>query len=369
MTASEPTTTPVRLRPEIAALPPYRQGRPAPANGFKLSSNENPWGPVPEVQEAIAAAAAEVNRYPDATALALRERLAERWGVSSDEVLVGAGSVSLLAQFVLAAAQPGDEVVYSWRSFEAYPGLVTVAGATSVQVPNRADHGHDLDAMAEAVTDRTRVVIVCSPNNPTGVAVTRDEFERFMARVPADRLVILDEAYAEFVRDDDAVDGSELTGRHPNLVVLRTFSKAYGLAGVRVGYAIGPVPILDAARATAIPLGVTAVATAGAIAAIQPEPEAELLRRVDVLARRRDDLRAALLAQGWPIPEAQGNFVWLPTGGRTVEVAERLFESGIVARAFPGDGIRISVGEAEAVDLLLRVLGELVGPSQEGPST
>lgn len=369
VTAPEPTTTHVRLRPEIAALPPYRQGRPAPENGFKLSSNENPWGPVPEVERAIAAAAAEVNRYPDATALSLRERLAERWAVSPDEVLVGAGSVSLLAQFVLAAAQPGDEVIYSWRSFEAYPGLVTVAGATSVQVPNRPDHGHDLDAMADAVTERTRVVIVCSPNNPTGVAVTREEFARFMERVPADRLVILDEAYAEFVRDDAAVDGSELTGRHPNLVVLRTFSKAYGLAGVRVGYAIGPVPILDAARATAIPLGVTAVATAGAIAAIQPEAEAELLRRVDVLARRRDALRADLIAQGWPIPEAQGNFVWLPTGDRTAEVAERLFESGIVARAFPGDGIRVSVGEEESVDLLLRVLGELVGPSQEGPST
>jgi histidinol-phosphate aminotransferase len=369
VTAPEPTTTHVRLRPEIAALPPYRQGRPAPANGFKLSSNENPWGPVPEVQQAIAAAAAEVNRYPDATALSLRERLAERWGVGSDEVLVGAGSVSLLAQFVLAAAQPGDEVIYSWRSFEAYPGLVTVAGATSVQVPNRPDHGHDLDAMADAITERTRVVIVCSPNNPTGVAVSRDEFERFMNRVPADRLVILDEAYAEFVRDDDAVDGSDLTGRHPNLVVLRTFSKAYGLAGVRVGYAIGPVPILDAARATAIPLGVTAVATAGAMAAIRPEAEAELLRRVDVLARRRDALRDALIAQGWPIPEAQGNFVWLPTRERTVEVADRLFEAGIVARAFPGDGIRVSVGEEESVDLLLTVLGELVGPSQEGPST
>lgn len=369
VTAPEPTSARVRLRPEIAALPPYRQGRPAPANGFKLSSNENPWPPVPAVEQAIAAAAAEVNRYPDATALTLREKLAERYGVTTDEVLVGAGSVALLAQFVLAAAGPGDEVVYSWRSFEAYPGLVTVAGARSVQVPNRGDHGHDLDAIADAVTDRTRVLIVCSPNNPTGVAVTRDEFERFMARVPADRLVLLDEAYAEFVRDEASVDGSELIGRHPNLVVLRTFSKAYGLAGVRVGYAIGPVEILDAARATAIPLGVTAVATAGALAALEPEAEAELLRRVDTLVERRDAVRTALVAQGWPIPEAQGNFVWLPTGERTVEVAERLFERGIVARAFPGDGIRVSVGEPESVDLLLRVLGELVGPSQEGPST
>ncbi|WP_425546216.1 histidinol-phosphate transaminase [Agromyces tropicus] len=341
-------------------MPAYRQGRPAPADGFKLSSNENPWPPVDGVAQAIAAAALEVNRYPDATALVLRERLAERYGVSPDGVLVGAGSVSLLAQFILAACAPGDEVVYSWRSFEAYPGLVTVAGATSVQVPNRADHGHDLDAMADAITDRTRVVIVCSPNNPTGVPVTAAEFERFMERVPADRLVLLDEAYAEFVRDDASVDGSTLIGRYPNLVVLRTFSKAYGLAGVRVGYAIGPVPILDAARSTAIPLGVTAVATAGAIAALEDANEAELLRRVDVLADRREALREALIAQGWEIPAAQGNFVWLPTGDRTVEVAERLFEAGVVARAFPGDGIRVSVGEEESVEVLLSVLEGLV---------
>ncbi|WP_353826967.1 histidinol-phosphate transaminase [Agromyces sp. SYSU T0242] len=360
MTASEPTTAQVRLRADIAALPPYRQGRPAPADGFKLSSNENPWPPVEGVERSIAAAVTEVNRYPDATALVLRERLAEIYRVSVEEVLVGAGSVSLLAQFILAACEPGDEVVYSWRSFEAYPGLVTVAGASSVQVPNRPDHGHDLDAMADAVTDLTRVIIVCSPNNPTGVAVTADEFARFMDRIPADRLVLLDEAYAEFVRDEAAVDGSTLIGRYPNLVVLRTFSKAYGLAGVRVGYAIGPVPILDAARATAIPLSVTALATAGALAALEPAHEAELMERVDALARRREALREALIDHGWAVPAAQGNFVWLPTGDRTVEVAERLFEAGIVARAFPGDGIRVSVGEHESVEVLLTVLKGLV---------
>ncbi|WP_157427229.1 histidinol-phosphate transaminase [Agromyces salentinus] len=366
MTASESTAPGIRLRPEIAALPPYRQGRPAPDDGFKLSSNENPHDPLPGVVEAVAAAASTINRYPDATALALRERLAARFGVTADEVIVGAGSVSLIAQFVLAAAGPGDEVVYSWRSFEAYPGLVTVAGATSVQVPNRPDHGHDLDAMADAITDRTRVVIVCSPNNPTGVIVTADEFEAFMARVPADRLVLLDEAYIEFVTDDEAVDGSTLLGRHPNLVLLRTFSKAYGLAGLRVGYAIGPVAILDAARATAIPLGVTAASSAGALASLEAAAEAELLERVSVIAERRDRLRAGLIAQGWPIPQAQGNFVWLPTGEHTVHVADRLFEASVVARAFPPSGIRISVGEEASVEILLGILGELVPTSQEG---
>lgn len=365
VTAPEPTGASVRLRPEIAALPPYRQGRPAPADGFKLSSNENPFPPLPGVVAAVAASANEINRYPDATALALRERLAERYGVSADEVLVGAGSVSLLAQFVAAAAGPGDEVVYSWRSFEAYPGLVTVAGATSVTVPNRPDHGHDLDAMAAAVTERTRVVIVCSPNNPTGVIVTAAEFEAFMAKVPSDLLVLLDEAYIEFVDAEASVDGRTLIGRYPNLVILRTFSKAYGLAGLRVGYAIGPVPILDAARSTAIPLGVTGGATAAALASLESAAEAELLERVAAIAARRDRLRAALVAQGWPIPQAQGNFVWLPTGDATAEVAERLFEAGLVTRAFPPEGIRVSVGEEESVDTLLRILGELVPASQE----
>jgi len=366
VTNPESTAPGIRLRPEIAALPPYRQGRPAPAEGYKLSSNENPFDPLPGVAEAVAATASQINRYPDATALALREKLAERFGVSADEVLIGDGSVALLAQFILAAAAPGDEVLYSWRSFEAYPGLVTVSGATSVQVPNRADHGHDLDAMADAITERTRVVIVCSPNNPTGVTVTADEFEAFMARVPSDLLVLLDEAYTEFDRHEASVDGRSLIGRHPNLVVLRTFSKAYGLAGLRVGYAVGPVPILDAARATAIPLGVTAGGSAAGIASLEPAAEQELLARVDVIVERRTRLRDGLIALGWPIPEAQGNFVWLPTGAETVAVAERLFDAGVVVRAFPPEGIRVSVGEEASVEILLGILGELVPGSQEG---
>ncbi|WP_127794972.1 histidinol-phosphate transaminase [Agromyces sp. LHK192] len=357
MNAPEPT--PVRLRAEIAALPPYRQGRPAPEGGHKLSSNENPFDPLPSVRDAVAATAATINRYPDATALALREALAQRFGVTADEVIIGGGSVSLLAAFIQAAAGAGDEVVYAWRSFEAYPGLVTVSGATSVQVPNRADHGHELDALAAAVTDRTRVVIVCSPNNPTGVIVTADEFEAFMAKVPADLLVLLDEAYIEFVRDEASVDGATLLGRYPNLVILRTFSKAYGLAGLRVGYAIGPVPILDAARATLVPLSVTAASTAAAIASLQPEAEAELLERVGVLADRRDRLADALRATGWPVPHAQGNFVWLPAGEATVEAAEALWDAGVVARPFPGDGVRISVGDEASVDVVVETLRPL----------
>lgn len=331
-------------------MPAYKQGKPAAADSFKLSSNENPFDPLPGVLQAVHAASA-LNRYPDSSALPLRERLAAKFGVTADQVHVGAGSVALLAQLILAAAGPGDEVLYAWRSFEAYPSLVTVAGATSVPVPNRADHGHDLPEMAAAISERTRVVIVCSPNNPTGTIVTTEEFESFMAVVPRDILVILDEAYIEFVTDPEAVKGPALLARHPNLVVLRTFSKAYGLAGLRVGYALGPVGVLDAARSTAIPLSVTGIATAGAIASLGVERE--LMQRVRVIAERRDATWRALIGQGWNIPKPQGNFLWLPTGEATAEVAERLFAAGLVVRPFPGEGIRVSIGEQEAVEKLL----------------
>lgn len=358
---------PVRIRPEIAALPPYKQGRQAGADAFKLSSNENPFDPLPGVVDAMRSQVA-LNRYPDATAARLRHRLAERFGVTADEVHIGSGSVAIIAQLMLAAAAPGDEVVYAWRSFEAYPGLVAVAGGRSVEVPITADGRHDLDAMADAVTDRTRAVIVCSPNNPTGPIVTQAEFDAFVERVPADVLVILDEAYREFVTDPAAVDGAKVlaSGAHPNVVVLRTFSKAYGLAGLRVGYAIGHTRILDAARSTAIPLSVTAQAEEAALASLDAEDE--LRARVARIAERRDALAAALRDGGWRVPEAQGNFVWLATGEQTLAAAAAFEEGGVIVRPFAGDGIRISVGEAEAVDKVLAIAASIVETLPEGHS-
>lgn len=356
----------VRLRPEILATAPYRQGKPAPADAFKLSSNENPFDPLPAVVEAVAAAA--VNRYPDAAATLLTERLAERFGVSRGEVHVGSGSVSILAQLIQAAAGPGDEVLYSWRSFEAYPGLVTVAGATSVMVPNLPDHRHDLTAMAEAVTDRTRVAIVCTPNNPTGTIVTGDEFAAFMAAVPKDVLVLLDEAYVEFVTDPAAVNGAELLGRYPNLVILRTFSKAFGLAGLRVGYAVGPERILDAARATAIPLSVIDAAQRAALAAL--DHESEIMDRVAIIVSRRDEIFEGLQGQGWPVPRSESNFLWFPTGPDTAVANEIFLAHGVVARALAADGIRVSVGEAEAIERILAASEEIARalPSALAPS-
>jgi len=355
------------VRAEVAALPPYKQGKQAGAEAFKLSSNENPFDPLPGVLARVQAASA-LNRYPDAAANRLRARLAERFGVDVDGVHIGAGSVSILAQLVQATSGPGDEVIYAWRSFEAYPWLAVVAGSTAVQVPLTPDARHDLDAMAAAITERTRAVIVCTPNNPTGPIVTQAEFEAFVERVPSDVLVILDEAYAEFVTAPDAVDGARVLagGAHPNVVVLRTFSKAFGLAGLRVGYAIGHPRVLDAARSTAIPLSVTAHAEEAALASL--DAEAELIERVRTIAERRDRLAAALRAAGWRIPEAQGNFVWLPSGDETIEVAAAFDAAGLIVRPFAGDGIRISVGEEESVEKVLRIAASVVKDLPQGHS-
>ncbi|GAA3935962.1 histidinol-phosphate transaminase [Microbacterium soli] len=349
---TEPTLP--RIRPEIAALPPYRQGRQAGPDAFKLSSNENPFEPLPSVLEALTRTA-PINRYPDATAGALRARLAQRYAVDPDAVHVASGSVSILHQLVLGTSTVGDEVVYAWRSFEAYPSLPLVAGATGVQVPLAPGARHDLDAMADAVTGRTRAVIVCTPNNPTGPIVTSAEFAAFVARVPQDVLIILDEAYAEFVTAPDAVDGlaERVFEKHPNVVVLRTFSKAFGLAGLRVGYAIGHPRVLDAARTTGIPLSVTSAAECAGIASLDAEDE--LRARVAVIVERRTRLVEGLRAQGWDVPDSQANFVWLPAGERTVDVAAAFEAADLIVRPFAGDGIRISVGEEESIEKVLQV--------------
>jgi histidinol-phosphate aminotransferase len=353
----------VRLRPDIEALAPYRQGKPAAADAFKLSSNENPFDPLPAVLTAIAGAS--INRYPDATAEALRLRLADRYGVSEHQIQVGAGSVAVLSQLITAAAGPGDEILYSWRSFEAYPGLVTVAGATSVAVPNTPDHRHDLPAMADAITDRTRMIIVCSPNNPTSTVVTGPEFEAFMARVPESVLVILDEAYGEFVSgEEDAVHGIPLLARYPNLVVLRTFSKAYGLAGLRIGYAVGPEYVMDAARAAAIPLSVIESAQLAAIASL--DNEEQLLERVGRIAILRDQVWQSLVDQGWPVPRPTGFRPRSAARGSYRAAAEVFATHGIIARPL-GEGLRVSIGESESVDKLLSAGAEVIENLRTAP--
>ena len=349
-----------RPRPAVRDIPAYVPGRPpAPRRGvptYKLSSNENPHAPLPGVLAAAVEAAGRMNRYPDMGCTELYAALSAKLDVPSDHLAVGTGSVAVLYHLLQAFCETGDEVVYAWRSFEAYPIAVSVTGAVSVQVPLTADARHDLDAMAAAVTDRTRVVIVCSPNNPTGPAVGRDELDAFLATVPAHVLVVLDEAYREFVRPTDGsapFDGVELHRTHPNVVAMRTFAKAYGLAGFRVGYLVASPEVAAAVRACALPFGVSSVAQAAAVASL--EHEDELFERVEAVVAERTRMLDALRGQGWMPPEAQGNFVWLALGDRAVEFAAAAEQAGVMVRPFPGDGVRVSIGEPAGNDVLLEV--------------
>ncbi|MGC4999499.1 MULTISPECIES: histidinol-phosphate transaminase [unclassified Streptomyces] len=344
-----------KLRAELEGIPTYKPGKPASADGpaaYKLSSNENPYPPLPGVMERVAAAVAEFNRYPDMACGGLMAELAERFGVPVSHLATGTGSVGVAQQLVQATSGPGDEVIYAWRSFEAYPIITRISGATPVQVPLTPGDVHDLDAMADAITDRTRLIFVCNPNNPTGTVVRRAELERFLDRVPKDVLVVLDEAYREFIRDPEVPDGVELYRERPNVCVLRTFSKAYGLAGLRVGFAIAHEPVAAALRKTAVPFGVSHVAQEAAIASLQAEDA--LLGRVGSLVCERARVVEALRAQGWTVPETQANFVWLRLGERTMEFAAACEDHGVVVRPFAGEGVRVTVGETEANDLFLK---------------
>jgi histidinol-phosphate aminotransferase len=342
-----------RFRAVLSTFPPYKPGRiPAAVGGqaHKLSSNESPYGPLPSVAEVIAEAGRGVNRYPDNGAAALIAALADRFAVPAEHIAVGCGSVGVLQQLLEAVTDPGIEVLYAWRSFEAYPPLADLAGATSVRVPLR-DETHDLAAMAAAITSRTRLILVCNPNNPTGTVVGRRQLTEFLDQVPGDCLVVLDEAYREYIRDESVPDGVELYRDRPNVAVLRTFSKAYGLAGLRVGFLIGHPPVAAAVRTTMLPFTVSSVAQAAAVASLAAE--AELLERVESVVKERDRVRSALLADGWTVPVTEANFVWLRLGAHTTAFAEACERAGIAVRAFAGEGARVSIGTPEADDVLL----------------
>ncbi|NHN56693.1 histidinol-phosphate transaminase [Calidifontibacter sp. DB0510] len=350
----------VRLRQTLDAVPSYKPGKPAPPREdlvtYKISSNENPYPPLPSVLKVVQETAGAMNRYPDMAVRELTEAIAHRWGVTPEEVATGTGSVGVLGSLLQITCEPGDEVVYAWRSFEAYPIVVALAGAESVRVPLDADFRHDLAGMAAAVTDRTRLVIVCSPNNPTGPSVTDGELREFLGRVPSDVLVVLDEAYLEFVTATDAPDAMAVYRDFPNVCVLRTFSKAYGLAGLRLGYCIARPQVADALRKAAVPFGVTQLAQEAGIASIAAE--AELTERVDALVDERTRVLAGLREQGWRVPDSQANFVWLPLGDDAVPFAAAADAAGLIVRPFDGDGVRCSIGETEANDRLLEVCRE-----------
>ena len=351
-----------RLRSDLESLPAYKAGqRPTPREDlvvYKISSNETPFPPLPSVLDAISRAAADTHRYPDPFSMRLVEALSARFGVPAESIALGTGSVAVCGQIIASAAGPGDEVLYAWRSFEAYPIWTQIAGATSVQVPLLPDERHDLPAMLDAVTDRTRVIFLCNPNNPTGQVIMADELTAFLDAVPSDIVVVLDEAYREFIAGDDVLDGLTLLGRYPNLVVLRTFSKAYGLAALRVGFAVAHPAIAEVLRKTATPFGVSTIAEEAAIASLDAEDE--LLERVAHLVAERDRVWTALREQGWPIQRTEANFVWLRLGDRTADFVAACEEAGITVRPFAGEGVRITIAETPANDRIIEVAGRFL---------
>lgn len=354
--------SPIRPRAALSALPSYAAGKPpVPVEGlvaYKISSNENPWGPVPAAQEAIAHAAAGVHRYPDPATVRLREQIAQTLGVPAEDVVTAAGSLGALSQIIAAFAGTGadgvaDEVLYSWRSFEAYPILVTTAGAANVQVPNRPDGSHDLEAMLAAVTERTRVILLCSPNNPTGPSLSQAAVDDFLAKVPDDVVVVVDEAYREFQSDPDVVEGVRTYQAHPNVVALRTFSKAHGLAGLRVGFSLSQQPITQQLRKVTVPFAVTELAQAAAVATLT-NPD-QVAQRVNRITAERDRVQAELAQMGCWVPATQANFVWLDLAEDSERFVAACTEQALAVRGFAGEGVRVTIGEPEANDRFLQV--------------
>ncbi|HEY8534715.1 MAG TPA: histidinol-phosphate transaminase [Micromonospora sp.] len=362
---TRPSASPRALgltRRDLEALPSYVPGR-NPADiarevgipdAIKLASNEVPYGPLPGVVEAIAEAATQVHRYPDMGVVALREAIAERYGVDPDRVATGCGSVALAEHLARATCLPGDEILYAWRSFEAYPIITAVTGATSVRVPLTRQYGHDLPAMAAAVTERTRMILVCNPNNPTGTALRRAELDRFLDTVPDDVLVVLDEAYREFVTDPEVPDGLAAYGDRPNVVVLRTFSKAWGLAGLRVGFLVAHPEVAAAVRKVITPFSTNMAAQAAALAALRQEEEVR--RRCELVIAERARVIEAVRKRVPDVPESQANFIWLALREDATTFAAACEARGVIVRPFPGDGVRVTIGTPEENDAFLAVV-------------
>ncbi|SDS26120.1 histidinol-phosphate transaminase [Corynebacterium timonense] len=348
------------IRPDLSDLPAYVPGtRTTSPDTVKLSSNESAEGPLPSVRETLAAASAELNRYPDMGALEVRAAIARHLQLNPERVAVGTGSSALCQQLVTATAQPGDEIVFPWRSFEAYPIFTRIAGATPIAVPLTADQRLDMPALAAAVTERTRVIFVCNPNNPSGTTITTGEWNAFIEAVPRDVIVALDEAYFEYNRASDTPVATEEIVPHPNVVGLRTFSKAYGLAGARIGYAFGAPEIIEALNKVAVPFSVSSVAQAAALASL--EQQEELRRRVEATIHERDRFGEALA--DYDSPASQANFVWVPAhalDAPAAEYAQRLADHDVLVRAFD-EGLRITVTTERETEAFLAAWRRVTG--------
>jgi histidinol-phosphate aminotransferase len=356
---------------KLAAIPGYQAGVPkgkAPEaiseSGIaQLASNESPFPPHPAVVDAIARAASASNRYPDPDATLLRRRISERFEVDSPQIAVSNGSCELLLAAALALCEPGAEILYAWPSFSMYPYLAPLSGAREIRVALGENDEHDLDAMASEITAATQIVLVCNPNNPTGTHIPAERIGAFLERVPEHVTVLLDEAYAEFQTHDDPDAGADLRRDFPNLVVLRTFSKAYGLAGLRVGYALCAPAFRAAVDAVRQPFSVNAVAQAAGAEAVRHADD--VARRVESTVVERVTVEEGVRGLGLRTPDSHANFSWVHLGDADEgDVVEGLAEAGIVVRpgtplGDPGH-IRVSYGTSEENRRFLDALGRLL---------
>ena len=343
------------LRPELAALVPYEPGKPVEevqrelglARVVKLASNEGPYGPLPQALEAMARAADELNRYPDGGAYRLRAALAERHGVRFEELAVGAGADGVIDCLSQAVLEPGDEIVCGWPSFPSYVIYAVKLGAVAVKVP-LADRRYDLPALLEAVTERTKLVYVCNPNNPTGTMNTKAELDAYFERVPERVLTVVDQAYFEYIDDPDYPDAiAEHYANGRRVLVLRTFSKIYGLAGLRVGYAVGPAEVVTAIGKVRRAFDLTTQAQEAALASLGAEDE--LARRRSANREGRAELERILRRHGFePAGPAVANFLYADVGGDAQVLFDALLREGVIVRPLAGfgapDAIRVTVG-------------------------
>lgn len=351
-------------RADLDGLAIYSSVQPGPVPiVVRASSNEAP-GPVDKaIAAAVAAAVSDGGRYPAIGGQDMVDRLSSELELPACHIAVGDGSLSLLDRTLLAFLRPGDEVVMAWRSYEAYPMSVQIAGGVAVQVALDADGGHDLESMLAAVTDRTRVVIVCNPNNPTGTVVPWPDLVAFLDRLPTDVLVVIDEAYTEY-DDRPRPEGAGLVDlvARGNVMVLRTFSKAYGLAGLRVGYLISSPAITAGIRSVLPPFPVSSAGVAAAIAALNGVDV--LRRRVDETRRERAVTTYLLADHGLKVPVSRANFVWVPLADRALDFADLCGAHGLGVRPFAGEGVRITVGDPRLAVLLAGVLSEWDSPAR-----
>jgi histidinol-phosphate aminotransferase len=356
--------TGLEFNARVRAIPVYPAASTYAFDGelVKLASNETPFAPHPQVLEAMESQLRTLNRYPDPTKATLRRRLSERTGVPPERIAIGNGSCELLLSAAEAMLEPGAEVVYAWPSFSIYPHLAAMSGARAIEVPLTADQAHDLDAMAQEVTAATRMAIVCNPNNPTATGLSLGAIDAFVEAVPRSVAVILDEAYVEFSTLQDPDESLDLLKKHPNLLLLRTFSKVYGLCGLRVGYALGSEEFRLAVDRVRQPFSVNALALAAATEALNHQDEVE--RRVELTAIERLHVESELQERGFETSDSQANFSWVSLGDRDEdEIVDGLAKLGVIVRAGnalgQGGWMRVTYGNRNENDRFLAALDQV----------